>query len=257
MAHFIACKKTNDAIYIANHFFKEIVRLHGVPKTIVSNRDVKFLSHFWRTLWKKFNTTLKYSTTAHPQTDGQTEVTNRTLGNLIRCLSGTKPKQWDLALVQAEFAFNNMKNRSTARCPFEVVYTKQPWLTFDLASLPTTVDINEQAEKMIENIERLHKEVYDHLIQTTESYKKTADKKIRQAIFSEGDLVVIHLRKNRFPTSTYNKLKDRQLGPFRILEKDGDNAFKIELPTDLHIHPLVNITNLKPYYAPDDFTLAN
>ena len=146
---------------------------------------------------------MKYSTTSHPQTDGQTEVTNRTVDNLICCLSGSKPKQWDLALAQSEFAFNNMKNRSTGKCPFEVVYTKQPRLTtFDLASLPTTIDTSSEAEKMVEKIQNLHEEVHNHLKESTQSYKKAADKKRRQATFTEGDLVMIHLRKIRFPTGT-------------------------------------------------------
>ena len=86
MAHFIACSKSTDAAHTARLFFNEVVRLHGVPRSIVSDRDVCFTCKFWKSLWRLLGTTLQFSTAFHPQTDGQTEVTNCSLGNLLHCL---------------------------------------------------------------------------------------------------------------------------------------------------------------------------
>ena len=100
MAHFLPCKTSNDASHIAWIFFKEVVRLHGFPLSIISNRDPKFLGHFWRTLWRTLGTNFAYSSAYHPQSDGQTEVINRSLGNLLRCLIKDYGVTWDVVLAR-------------------------------------------------------------------------------------------------------------------------------------------------------------
>ncbi|KAK8652108.1 hypothetical protein V6N13_061132 [Hibiscus sabdariffa] len=95
MAHFIPCNRTNDASHVANLFFREIMRLHVIPKTIVSDRDVKFLSHFWRALWNKIGTRLLFSTSCHPRMDGQTEVVNQVLSMQLRAIIRKNLKKWE------------------------------------------------------------------------------------------------------------------------------------------------------------------
>ncbi|GJV06613.1 gag-pol polyprotein [Tanacetum coccineum] len=135
MTHFIPCTKTSDASIVAALFFKEIVRLHGIPKTIVLDRDAKFLSYFWKTLWKLLGTRLLFSTSHHPQTDEQIEVTNRTIGMLLRTLVKKTMKDWDLKLSHVEFDFNRAPNYSTGKTPFEICYGVNPLTPVDLIPL--------------------------------------------------------------------------------------------------------------------------
>jgi hypothetical protein len=100
MAHFIPCQKTSDATHVVKLFFKEVVRFHGLPKSIVSDRDTKFIGHLWRTLWKKLGIDLSFISAYHPQTDGQTKVMNKIFGNLLRSLVTKHHSQWDQILPQ-------------------------------------------------------------------------------------------------------------------------------------------------------------
>jgi hypothetical protein len=114
----------------------EIVRLHGVPTTIVSDRDAKFLSHFWRTLWLKLGTKLLFSTLCHPQTDGQTEVVNHILSTMLRAILKPNLKLWEKCLPHIEFAYNRFVHSTTKLNPFQVVYGFNLSAPIDLLPLP-------------------------------------------------------------------------------------------------------------------------
>ncbi|XP_074304329.1 uncharacterized protein LOC141639043 [Silene latifolia] len=231
MAHFIACKKTEDASSVADLYFKEVVKLHEVPKSIVSDWDSKFMSHFWRSLWKLLKTRLLFSTSHHPQTDGQTEVTNKTLGRILRCTVSKSLKDWDLKLAQAEFAFNRAPSTSTGKSPFEVVYGANPLMPTDLAPIQRK-KIDFDAKKRVEQMLQIHAQVKKQIEKTNEAYKARAKGPKQATNFEVGDLVWINLRKERFPAKRKNKLMPRVDGPFEVLEKIGPNAYKINLPGD-------------------------
>ncbi len=108
--HFIARKTTDDAIQVANNFYHEIFRLHGIPDSIVSDRDPKFRSRFWSELMKLCGVKLKLSTSNHPQTDGSSEIMNRLVENFLRCYCNLKQDDWDKFITAAEFSYNSAKN---------------------------------------------------------------------------------------------------------------------------------------------------
>ena len=249
MARFVPCKKTSDAVNIAVLFFREIYKLHGLPLSIVSDRDTRFLGHFWRSLWKLLGTSLDMSSAYHPQTDGQTEVTNRSLGNLLRCLVGDNIKSWDAKLCQAEFAHNHALNRSLGYCPFQVVYGIVPRAPLDLATLPDHTRLHGEAVDFVEDVQNIHRQALDHLTTSTARYKRDADKKRRELIFEPGALVWVVLTKERFPAGEYNKLKSRKIGPVEVIERINPNAYRVRLPSHLRTSDVFNVKHLSPYHG--------
>ena len=171
MVHFLPCSKTYDASKVAKIFFDEIVKLYGLPKTIVSDRDVKFMSYFWKTLWHMIGTKLKFSTAYHPQTDGQTEVVNRSLGNLLRCLIGKNGRTWESILPVAQFAYNNSVNRSIGMSRFEVVHDYKPRRPLDLLPMSSHDRVSVSAVEFASHMHELHKEINKQIHASNLKYK--------------------------------------------------------------------------------------
>lgn len=193
-------------------------------------------------------TTLNFSTAYHPQTEGQTEVVNRSLGKMLRALVGDKPKQWDTILPHAEFAFNRTPNRSTGLCPFEIIYGRVPNGVLELSPIPAVGKKILKAENMVEKMGSIYKLVHQRIQESNAKYKAAADQHRRQVVFGEEDLVWAILTKDRFPAGEYNKLSQRKIGPCKVIKRVNNNAYKLELPSHLRTSDVFNVRHLVPYH---------
>jgi hypothetical protein len=172
--------------------------LHGVPNTIVSNRDAKFLSHYWRTLWYKLGTKLLFSTTCHPQIDGQTEVVHRTLSTILRAVLKDNLRLWEECLPHIEFAYNKSIHSTIKLSPFMVIYGFNPRAPINLLPLPPSKIMNLDVTQRSEFILKLHKTTKLQIEKMNERYRIAASKGRKEVKLEPGDLVQVHLRKDRF-----------------------------------------------------------
>jgi hypothetical protein len=215
----------------------------------VSDRDTKFLSYFWKTLWGKLGTRLLFSTTCHPQTDGQTEVVNRTLSTLLPAVLKKNLKLWEESLPHVEFAYNRAVHSTTKFCPFEIVYGFKPTAPIDLLPLPMQERVNFDASKRAEFVKKLHDQAKANIEKMTKLYEKHANKGRKKMLFEPGDLVWVHLRKDRFPEQRKSKLQPRADGPFKVLRKINDNAYEIDLPSTYGVSTSFNVSDLSPFFG--------
>ena len=124
-AHFIPVKSTYKAVNVAEIFLKEIFRLHGVPKMVIFDRDVKFTSNIWKSLFVGLETKINFSTSYHPETDGKTKQSNQVIEDMLRMYVMEKPTKQEDYLHLVEFAYNNVYQASTKMSPFEILYGRK------------------------------------------------------------------------------------------------------------------------------------
>jgi hypothetical protein len=171
----------------------------------------------------------------------------RSLGNVLRSLVIEQVRQWDQILAKAEFSFNNSVNESTGKIPFEIIYGRQPRGVAELRELKQAEFRSVGVEDFATEMQRLHDQVKKQIHYSNQKYKDKVDQKRREVQFEVGDEVLSHLRKNRFPRGTHNKLNMRNIGPCNILRKFTSNAYEIELPDNVWISPIFNVVDLYPY----------
>jgi hypothetical protein len=203
-------------------------------------------------LWAKLGTKLLFSTTCHPQTDGQTEVVNRMLSTMLMVVLKKNIKMWEECLPHVEFAYNRSLHSTTKMCPIEIVYGFLPHALINLMSLPSSEKLNFDAAQCAELMLKLHETTKENIERMNAKYKLIGDKGRKQLDFTPGDLVWLHLRKEQFSDLRKSRLMSRADGPFKVLEKINENAYKLHLPADFGVSPTFNIADLKPYLGEED-----
>ncbi|GJT03278.1 putative reverse transcriptase domain-containing protein [Tanacetum coccineum] len=248
-AIFVPMRETDPMEKLARMYLKEVVTRHGIPVSIICDRDLRFASNFWRSLQKALGTNLDMSTAYHPQTDGQSERTIQTLEDMMCACAIDFGKGWVNHLPLVMFLYNNSYHGSIKAAPFEALYGRKCrspvcWAEVGEVQLTGLEIVQETTEKIIQIKQRMQA--------THDRQKSYADLKHKPMDFQVGDKVMLKVSpwKGVVRFGKRGKLNPRYVGPFKVLEKVGSVAYKLELPKELsRVHNTFHVSNLKKCYA--------
>lgn len=243
--HFIPLVHPYTAKSVARLFIEYVIKLHGLPRSIVTDRDQIFISKFWKEFFKMQGTQLAVSSAYHPQTDGQSEVTNRTLEQYLRCFVHQNSRRWEEFLPWAEYWYNMTYHASTKYSPFEIIYERRPP---QLKSYPSEGSPNAEVDRELFERDILLRELKHTLEISINRMKEQHDKGRREEVFQARDWVYLKLQPHRqhsVSKKTLCKLGSRFYEPFQVIEKVGEVAYPLDLPQDDHIHPVIHVSQLK------------
>ena len=225
------------------HVFR---RGFGMPSSLVSDRDPRFNSEFWRGLHKLMGTKLNMSTANHSQTDGQTENANKTIEDMLRAYVSAHGDDWDIHLTNCEFAYNDSVHASTGYTPFQLVQGRNPRVPLTMYVKPLTSESQtEQVQAYTARLRRDWQLAKDAMLKAQARQMRNANKHRRQYTFEVGDLAWLAASHLRLPRLITGKLRPRYYGPYKIKRVLSEVAYELDLPSDFRIHPVVHISHLK------------
>ena len=239
---FITCTKSTSAFDTAKLCLCHVWKHHGLLTGIVSDRGPQFASQVMKDICKRLGIQPRLSTVYHPQTDGQTERINRDLQQYLRIFTSEKQDEWVSWLPLAQFSYNTKKQLSTEKSLFEVTRSYQPKMGFEqkATKAPAAEELTRQMEETLEQTK-------ENIEEAKTRIKCQADKHRSKAPDYEiGDKVWLSTENLKL-TQASKKLTKRWLGPYDITKRIGDNALKLRLPRSMKIHPVINISRVKPY----------
>jgi hypothetical protein len=246
-AHFIALKHPFTTAQVAQVVLDQVVRLHGLPRSIVSDRDKIFTSIFWSQLFRLLGTKLSLITAYHPQTDGQSERVNQCLEMYLRCAVHNSPHQWKQWLALAEFWYNTSYHTTLGCSPFRVLYGYDPpFAAAPLIPDATAADVAQVLADRVVFTEMLK----EQLAAAQNRMKMQADRGRTERHFQVGEMVLLKLQpyaQRSVVNRPCPKLALKFYGPYRVLEKVGEVAYKLDLPAATQVHPVFHVSQLKPF----------
>jgi hypothetical protein len=256
MVHFVPCTVTGlRASKLADIFIDKIFKYHGVPSKIISDRDPKMNNLWWKEVMARLGARCRFSTAFHPETDGQSEVFNRSLQEVLRHFIAPDMTNWAELLPMVEFACNSHRHEGTKHTPFYLNYGRHPARPIDLtfrSSVPANESSSDKAlrcdaEKTAEELHRAIKATEQLLLDHNSRMKQQADKKRKDHPFLEGDQCWLSSKHFSWKHGS-RKLCPKYMGPFKILRAVGPSSFAIELPSDWRIYNVFHVSKLKPVH---------
>ncbi|KAL2249898.1 UNVERIFIED_CONTAM: Transposon Tf2-12 polyprotein [Sesamum indicum] len=246
-AHFLPVRVTDSLDKLAGLYLSEIVRLHGVPISIVSDRDPRFTSRFWESLQRALGIKLHFSTAFHPQTDGQSERMIQILEDMMRACTMEFKGNWDDHLPLMEFAYNNSFHSSIGMAPYEALYGRRcrSPICWDIEGL-RQLEGPELVQEIVEKVQVVKK----CLKAAQDRQKSYVDQHRREMEYEVGDKVFLKISPWRgiLRFGRQGKLSPRYIGPYEIIERIGPLAYRLALPAELsQIHDVFHVSMLRRY----------